>query len=147
MIFRQLDFSNPTEVQAVAKIHVISPCEWDPAHKISEEGIANYAKWLSEKKTQLWCELAVAGDEIKAMHLLVLNDSKTVATILSLWVSEDCRRQGVASRMKLAGEEWVKSLGLNKLNSSVYVANKKMQALNEKLGFKPLKIEYEKVLP
>jgi GNAT superfamily N-acetyltransferase len=55
--------------------------------------------------------------------------------ILSLWVSDEVREQGIGTKLKQRGEAWAKSQNFLFLQTAVHPTNQKMLSINEKNGF------------
>lgn len=140
-----MNFDDPAEVERVAFLYDSVPCEWNPDHKVEPAMVENLARGLVEKRANTWCELVVDKNEIRATHVLEFRPERGgFVLIRTLWVHPELRRQGIARRLKQAGEEWARGRGAKAIVTQVHVTNKRMNALNEAMGFEATKIEYEK---
>lgn len=61
-----------------------------------------------------------------------------------MWVDSEFRRSGVGKELKRRGEDWAKKSKLDHLYTWVHVDNKKMIAMNEKLGYQTQNIKMVK---
>jgi ribosomal protein S18 acetylase RimI-like enzyme len=69
-----------------------------------------------------------------------------VAKIISLWVSPEKRNQGIATRLKLAGEVWAQSQNCSAIETSVHQSNRAMLEINHRQGFEPYRLILRKKL-
>ena len=63
-----------------------------------------------------------------------------IGYIISLWVAQEYRNQGISRAMKEHGEKWAKEEGAAELHTEVIFTNKKMIEYNMKLGFEPRQV-------
>lgn len=66
--------------------------------------------------------------------------------ILSLYVTDDYRRKGVATKLKLLLEQWCRFEGIKTIHTTVHYDNYKMIELNQKLGYTPGMVNMTKTL-
>jgi len=66
--------------------------------------------------------------------------------ILSLYVTEDYRGQGVATELKVLLEEWCRFEGIKTIQTTTHYTNDNMIALNQKLGYVPGMVHMTKTL-
>lgn len=101
-----------------------------------------------EDESNTFAGLAREGREIIGVHILRRFEEGELigAHIAGLWVSERCRRRGIATRLKAMGEAWARSIGASFLNSNVLTGNERMLELNHKLGFEDYRINLRKRL-
>lgn len=86
--------------------------------------------------------------EIVGLHWMELNlfQETKIAKIISLWVNEIYRKNGIGLELKRRGEKWAIAQGANHILTHVFCANQKMIDYNKRLGYSPWKLEMVKKL-
>lgn len=150
--FRTLDYANTAEIQRYLELFYEIPAELDDAYYVpkSSDFIASCIATAREQEdpTNTFCGIALTQDEIVGLHILRrFQDSAVVgAHIAGLWVAEEHRRAGIARSLKERGEEWARSIGASFVNTNVAVTNVRMIEINQRIGFKPYKVNLRKRL-
>ncbi len=148
--YTQPNYGDPAELHRLAEIHESAPLNWDPEYVVTEERIQIWVRKLEKTKTDpQYCYLVarIAGELVGTHWLEVIDeDGRSVAHITSLWVHNDFRRQGIATRLKQLGEEWALGQGVEAVKTQVFFANTRMIAFNQSLGFEAGHVEMEKRL-
>lgn len=101
-----------------------------------------------ENPSNTFAGLARERREIVGLHILRRFEEGALvgAHVAGLWVTERCRRRGIATELKARGEAWARSIGASFLNSNVLVGNARMLELNHKLGYEDYRINLRKRL-
>jgi GNAT superfamily N-acetyltransferase len=55
--------------------------------------------------------------------------------VYTLWVSPDCRKNGIGSALKSRGEAWAKTSGLDHIYTWINSKNLESISLNQKMGY------------
>jgi len=66
--------------------------------------------------------------------------------IISLFVAEEYRKQGIATNLKVMLEEWCRAIGVKTIKTTTHYNNKNMIELNKKLGYVPDMVQMSKTL-
>lgn len=152
MNYRKIEF-NDTSTESllyqIAKWHNLTPKLWRPDYRVSNEDIEKTVQRIrNTKNNDLF--IAIAEDDhgkiqgfIWAHKQEELQDS---VMILSLYVTEDYRRCGVATKLKGLLEEWCQLEGIKIIQTTVHYNNHSMIALNQKLGYIPGMVKMTKFL-
>ncbi len=135
-----IDKKSELLLMQIAKWHNLTPKLWIPDYKISTAEIEKTVlKIKNTRNEDLF--LAIAEDErghvqgfIWACKQKKYQDS---VMILSLYVTEDYRGQGVATNLKILLEKWCRLEGIKAIETTVHYKNNSMMALNQKLGYIP----------
>lgn len=149
--YGSLNFNDPAEVWLAAEVHESAPLNWDTTYVVRKERVQNRCDRLMRAATdETVCVLTAktAAGEIIGFHWLELSEkyNEKCARILSLWVSESHRRNGIGKDLKRNGEEWAKRQGAKFIVTDVFYANKKMIDFNLKNGFSARQVEMIKDL-
>ena len=72
---------------------------------------------------------------LKYDHILGTTSYPT-AYVEGIFVKEQYRKNKVARKLMVAGEDWAKSKGCKEMGSDTELSNKSSQAFHKKLGFK-----------
>ncbi|WP_049722973.1 GNAT family N-acetyltransferase [Gilvimarinus polysaccharolyticus] len=136
-----LDINNDRDITVVADMHCRAPEEWMSGHLYTEKLVVRTVEKIRNSKEK--CYVAIARNEentIVGMHWIQLEvrDEEKFGNIFSLWVNPKYRQLGVATHLKGMAESWLRSKGASEIRSHVFLENKKMMVLNEKLGYKPV---------
>lgn len=146
LTYKLLNFSNPSELHEAVRIHCECPNEWIEDLKVSADQIEAVKQQLlegNENSIQFFMLVKDIELKIAGIHWVTVNkkEASSAGEIVSLWVDPSLRNRGIASNLKNLGEEWLRARGINKVESTVYLANKKMLAINNKRGFISTPIE------
>lgn len=156
MNYRKIDFvdgdinhkSKAILIQ-IAKWHNMTPKLWIPDYKASEADIEEtIQKILNTKNEDLF--IAIAEDNQGNVQGFIwaykLDEPKDTVMILSLYVTEDYRKYGVATNLKILLEKWSRLEGVKAIQTTVHYTNTKMLDLNQKLGYVPGMVNMTKKL-
>lgn len=123
----------------LAAIHEVVPRGWSPESQVSEKSVQRTADTFMAAALEPYSLILTARDpsgDIIGFHWLRIDkDAPEWAHIHSLWVAEARRNQGIGTALKREGEDWARRQGAKRLFTSVNVANTRMIAMNERLGF------------
>jgi RimJ/RimL family protein N-acetyltransferase len=133
----------------IAKWHNLTPKLWRPDYKISAADIEEtIQKILNTKKEDLF--LAIAEDDNENVQGFIWaykqEEPQNTVMILSLYVTENYREHGVATKLKILLEEWCRIEGIKAIQTTVHYNNSNMLALNQKLGYMPGMVSMTKTL-
>ena len=138
-ILRQLKENDLKEFNFIAEIHESLPGAWVDNYNIDTEEIQKTIKRLIEKhKTDdIFCYIAEKNDEIISFIWAEVNQiDKDTIDIFSLWTNEKYRGQGIASKLKMELEKWVKSeTNAKNISTTVSAKNRNIIDLNKKLDY------------
>ena len=145
------DYSNPAEIERLARLHESAPLDWIPGFQVKEAIVADRVKFLRDAEGNEAIHILTARNEageVVGFHWLQRTEKygRTCARIDSLWVDEAYRRQGIAQELKARGEAWAKSVGAAFIVTEVFYVNQTMIDLNLKLGFEARQVEMIKDL-
>lgn len=73
-------------------------------------------------------------------------DGSPYGKIVILYVLPEFRSQGIAAQLKKEGETWLKSQGVNKVQTEIDAQNQRMLEINQKAGFRIKSYTLEKTL-
>jgi len=143
MNYRQIHVQSSKEeiVAKIARWHNETPRLWMPEYEPTEKEINETIARMTNED----CYIGIAEDEtIKGFIWAEKQDLDVM--ILSLYVDESARQQNIGTYLKEALETWCKIEGIRKIKTTVHSKNKKMIAMNEKLGYEPKMIHMEKII-
>ena len=141
----ELDSSNIDKksellLMQIAKWHNITPKLWIPDYKVTTAEIEETVLKIQNTRNEDLL-LAVAEDELGHIQGFIWackqEKSQDSVMILSLYVTEDYRGQGVATKLKKLLEEWCRLKGIKTIETTVHYKNNSMMELNRKLGYTP----------
>lgn len=147
MNYRKIDFfagemdkESQSLLMQIAKWHNLTPKLWVPNYKAYETDIEETIKIiLDTEKEDLF--IGIAEDEQGKIQGFIWVDRqkecKDKVMILSLYVTEDHRKYGVATNLKMLLEEWCRAQGIKSIRTTVHYTNHNMLVLNQKLGYTP----------
>jgi GNAT superfamily N-acetyltransferase len=149
--FRTLDYANTAEMRRYLELFYEIPAELDAYYAPkSSDFIASCIATAREQEdaTNTFCGIALAQGEIVGLHILRrFQEGDLIGVhIAGLWVAEEHRGAGIARCLKERGEAWARSIGASFVNTNVAAANVRMLEINERIGFKPYKINLRKRL-
>ncbi|WMM23940.1 GNAT family N-acetyltransferase [Tissierella sp. MB52-C2] len=124
----------------IAKWHNLTPKLWRPDYKASTADIEEtIQRILNTKKEDLF--LAITEDDNENVQGFIWaykqEEPQNTVMILSLYVTENYREHGVATKLKTLLEEWCRIEGIKAIQTTVHYNNSNMLALNQKLGYMP----------
>jgi GNAT superfamily N-acetyltransferase len=143
MIYYQLTAkeAHPNLVRKIAYWHNLTPKLWLEEYKVTDEDVLESYKRMMDKE----CYIGIAADD-EAFGFLWAEASDGGYMILSLYIKEAYRKQNHATKLKDDFEKWCRQKGIEKIITTVHYKNKKMIALNEKLGYSAKFVNMEKKL-
>ena len=154
--FRTLNYRDVAEVRAFLVLLYAISAEGDAYHfdrsdEFIDRAVIKARREEDESNTFAGVALTRRGrgqQEIVGLHILRRFEEGPLvgAHVAGLWVAEDCRRQGVARRLKVMGEAWARGIGASFMNTNVLVDNNRMLAFNRSLGYVDYRINLRKRL-
>lgn len=143
MKYRQIhtDTSTGELLERISKWHNDTPRIWMPDYEPTREAIEETVTRMKDNE----CYIGIAEDEDIKGFIWAEKQEESVM-ILSLYVDESVRQQNIGTYLKEALEVWCKIEGIKKIKTTVHSKNKKMLALNEKLGYESKMVHMEKII-
>jgi RimJ/RimL family protein N-acetyltransferase len=137
--FRKANLSDPDEMQWIATIDMTIPATHDPLFQVNEKTISERLQMLLKCKPDDYFEVGVTNTG-KIVGYFCMTQFQSphgvqAASIETLWVDPDFRKQGIATTLKQRGEAWAKAKKLDHISTFVHGKNSAMLALNENLGY------------
>lgn len=138
-------------IREIVIIHENIPSEWRENHQVSDARIQCRVEMLKDKVTNPKFYLLMAQTDsgiLVGFHWLEIKEENgmNIGFIVSLWVAQEYRNQGIGKAMKVYGERWAREQGATELHTEVHYANKKMIEYNRILGFRPRQVIMTKEL-
>lgn len=164
LIYRDIDLEKDIDSILLFHCKISYECESELAGKVSFD---NYRrKWLKAKsQTDEFTEaLKQSINDTRTLAKIIEDDDKSiigyiwviffdnkdynivVAEIQDIFISEANRGKGIGQALMNYIENWAFDNGANILRSGTGSNNMKSIRLHEKSGFKPYRIEFEKIL-
>lgn len=154
ILFKQVEGKVRQEVLYLIETHEFSWRDSDP------DGYVERSKEKREKAVDLFIHnlekedltdagfLAFDGEKVVGGHLLEIwkIDGKKACHIHGLWVDENYRGRGIASKLKELGENWARERNCQLMDANVKTTNAGMIALNKKLGYHIARFNFRKEL-
>lgn len=125
-------------LRQIAKWHNLTPKIWIPDYKVSIADIEETVqKILNTKNEDLFLTIAEdKGGNIQGFIWACKQDEpQDTVMIISLYVVENHRGYGIATKLKILLEEWCKYEGIKAIQTTVHYKNIDMLTLNKKLGY------------
>lgn len=152
MNYRKIELNNDQEIESIlikiAKWHNLTPKLWVANYRLSDEDVEETVQRIrSTKHADLF--LMIAEDKGQAQGFIWAYKQERPqdsVMILSLYVTEDYRGQGVATELKVLLEEWCRLEGIKTIQTTTHYTNHNMIALNQKLGYVPGMVHMTKTL-
>jgi RimJ/RimL family protein N-acetyltransferase len=149
----ELNDKNDKELESIlfqiGKWHNLTPKQWRPDYRVTSEDIEKTVERIRKTKNEDLF-LAVAEDEQEQIQGFIWaykqEKPKDSVMIISLYVTENYRRKGIATNLKLLLEDWCRFEGIKTIQTTVHYNNRKMIELNEKLGYTPGMVNMTKSL-
>ncbi len=139
LTYRNINFSDAHEMQAIAAIDMTIPALFDSMFEVNEKTISERLQQLIKYKPDDFFEVVVTDDKkIVGYHYLkqkVSPHGDKTASIETIWVDVEFRKQGIGATLKARGEAWAKKNNLSCIETFVHAKNLSMQRLNQSLGF------------
>lgn len=153
IVYRPVDPENLAEVHAFTLLcensrrdstQGLAPDSDDERRENSEEIIAQ----LTGDASKHHC--LGAFDDGSMVGVIRLNmmtiDQRPACHVRALWVHQDLRGRGVATRLKELAETWARAMGAAFMDTNVRVTNERMIALNTKMGYEVVRLNFRKGL-
>jgi len=133
----------------IAVWHNLTPKLWISDYKARAEDIEETIQRIrNTKKDDLF--LAIAEDAQGQVQGFIWANKqekpKDSIMIMSLYVTEENRGQGIATKLKILLEEWCRHKGIKTIETTTHYTNHNMIALNKKLGYVPGMVHMTKKL-
>ena len=136
-------------LRQIAKWHNLTPKIWTPDYELSIADIEEtMQEILNTKSEDLFLTIAEdkEGDIQGFIWAYKQDEPQDTAMITSLYVTENHRGCGIATKLKILLEEWCKHEGIKAIQTTVHYKNIDMFTLNKKLGYVPGMIKMVKTL-
>jgi GNAT superfamily N-acetyltransferase len=95
-------------------------------------------EWLADEKMHL--TVAVTSDDepvgFNSLYLTKDYDGKALGKIVIMYVLPEHRRSGIARRLKLEGEAWLRAKGATQVTTEIDAKNERMLDISKKAGFR-----------
>lgn len=133
----------------IAKWHNLTPKLWMPDYRVSNIDIEKTVQRIKNTKNEdLFLTIAEDNQGQVQGFIWAYKQEKPQDSImiLSLYTTEDYRRCGVATNLKLLLEEWCRHEGIKTIQTTTHYNNHNMMALNQKLGYTPGMVYMTKTL-
>lgn len=152
MFYYKLDVENSNDetLEKISKWHNLTPKYWIEGYEVEEEDVTKTIdRIVSTDSKDLYIGLAKdSEDGIQGfIWAYKLKDKLNEVMILSLYVADKYRNQGVATILKEKLEEWCYDEGVSKIHTTVNYKNSKMISLNSKMGYKAGMVSMVKDIP
>ncbi|MGF7059496.1 N-acetyltransferase family protein [Brassicibacter mesophilus] len=124
----------------IAKWHNLTPKLWKPNYIISNTDIEKTVQRIQNTKNEDLFLTIAEDDQGQAQGFIWAcrqEKSRDSVMILSLYTTEEYRRSGVATSLKMLLEEWCRHNGIKTIQTTVHYNNHNMMELNQKLGYTP----------
>lgn len=152
MFYYKLDVENSSDeiIEKISKWHNLTPKYWIEGYEVEEEDVTKTMnRIVNTNSKDLYIGLAKDSDDgiqgfIWAYKIV---EKPNEVMILSLFVADKYRKQGVATILKEKLEDWCLAEGIQKIHTTVNYSNAKMISLNSKLGYKPGMVSMVKDIP
>ena len=133
MDIHHLDLKNERLVLEALAIHCTCPIEWGAEPDLQTNCVAENLAKLEARfpKTILYVQ---DHGRIIALHWLEV-PIRRHGYIRSLWIDPAYRRGGLATALKLTGEQWFADQGVQTIETEVSEQNPPRRALNDRLGY------------
>jgi len=136
-------------LERIANWHNDTPRLWIPDYEPTNEDIERTLDRIrSTKDEDLF--LTVAEDEKGQAQGFIwayrMEEPSDCVIIISLFVADEYRKQGIATNLKVMLEEWCRAIGVKTIKTTTHYNNKNMIELNKKLGYLPGMVHMSKTL-
>jgi len=161
-IVRETGRPDPELLREIALAHLRVPSEWTPGWQESREVTEPLLKSVLDRMREGWGQenhlILTArgeGDALVGYHWStcpapakrIPGAPWTTVQILGTWVAKSWRKHGIATGFKTRVEAWAREMECDKITTQVDLANDTgIRELNEKLGYRPVRIVLEKRL-
>jgi L-amino acid N-acyltransferase YncA len=140
LVYRRTNFADPGELRFIAEIDAAIPPRHDSDFIFDEDAIQKQLDFLLKKVSEEdFFEVAVTSDnKVIGYHLVKKTPYMRdlyAGMVYTLWVSPECRKNGIGSTLKSRGEAWAKTLGLDHLYTWINSKNLESISLNQKMGY------------
>jgi len=145
-----LEHAEPGLIRRLAEIDATLPSEYAVGYEASADSIAERIVRLTESigNDNAFVMTARNGrNEVVGLHWVCLVEgNEACAYVNTTWVDPSCRKQGIGSALKDAGENWARQRGATQMATSVALTNDAMVEFNRRRGFTPTSIDMLKKL-
>lgn len=147
--FRKADQNNKEEIVSIASTDAKIPLDFDKDYFYEPAFLESRINFFKELKKEDFFEVAIHENKIVAFHVVQKTPffgNLEIASVITLWVDPDYRRQGIATELKKRGENWARNAGLEYIQTSVHESNMAMFELNQAQGYEVVQIKLRKKL-
>jgi len=143
MDYLQIDLKGTStiDLHSISTWHNQTPRLWIPGYEPSSEEIDETINRMKNNP----CYVCVAKDT-ELRGFIWAEREENAIMIMSLYVDESVRQSNVGTTLKESLEAWCLKEGIKKIKTTVHSKNKKMIALNEKMGYESKMLHMEKLL-
>lgn len=145
--YRKADLTNLEEVTFIAETDSQIPVGLDDDYFYDPKFLKSRIEFFQSIPSSDFFEVALDGQKIVAFHLVKKTPyfgNLEIASVITLWVDPEYRRQGIATELKKRGETWAKSIGLEHIQTAVHESNMAMFELNQAQGYEVVQIKLRK---
>ncbi len=155
MNYRKIEFGSSINKELelilvqIAKWHNLTPKQWKLDYRVSKEDIDETVQRIKNAKNEdLFITIVEDKQEQIQGFIWAYKQKKhqDSVMILSLYIEEDFRGKGLATKLKTLLEEWCHSEGIKKIHTTTHYENHNMIVLNQKLGYIPGMVNMTKIL-
>ena len=133
----------------IAKWHNLTPKLWVPDYRVTNADIEKTMQRIQNTRNEDLFLAVAEDDQGQAQGFIWAykqEEPQDSIMILSLHTTEEYRRYGVATNLKVLLEEWCRHEGIKTMQTTVHYNNHNMMALNKKLGYTPGMVYMTKTL-
>ncbi|SHI61768.1 GNAT family N-acetyltransferase [Lutispora thermophila] len=124
----------------IAKWHNDTPKIWIPDYEPTDEELEQTMGSIRSTKDEDLFLTIVEDEKGQAQGFIWayrMEETSDCVMIKSLYVTEEFRGHGIATKLKGLLEEWCRDIGVKTIKTTTHYNNKNMLALNIKLGYVP----------
>ncbi|MTI47919.1 GNAT family N-acetyltransferase [Sporosalibacterium faouarense] len=132
----------------IAKWHNMTPKLWRPEYRVTSKDMEETIERIKNtKKEDLFIMIAEDNNKIQGFIWACKQEKpQDSVMILSLYITEDYRERGIATKLKILLEEWCKRECIKIIQTTVHYDNQNMISLNQKMGYNPGMVRMTKTL-
>lgn len=156
MNYREIKINNNTVnkrldliLTQIGKWHNLTPKIWRPEYRVTFEDIQETIERIKNTKSEDLFLMVAEDNQGEVKGFIWANkqeEPQDSIMILSLYVTEDCRGQGIATELKKLLEKWCIGKGIKTIQTTTHYNNHSMIELNKKLGYVPGMVRMTKTL-
>lgn len=128
------------EILKIAKIDIQIPMLHDVTFKGDEADLQYEIEMFTKLSANDFFKVVYLDSRIIGFHVIRKHKTRPTAQIMTLWVHEDYRGQGIAKRLKDMGLMWAREQKIEYINTSVNYTNPRMLEINKAQGYEPFSV-------